>query len=273
MSFKRTYFYIYIVSLLFAACPTFSHSNDAPVNLKGGGLSAISGVVAYISMESEVVKIVLEGNYYTVDATFNFINSGETARVDVGFPKRGIGWLGEDFHKTSDFIKFETWVNGEPAGFTEVPDHVKIWGNYTLPGFFNYIKQTDKLEQLNNLLVEDFRWMVKEVRFASKKTTVTRVRYEAPYLKTSECKNGLTYIYGTGSHWKGEKGIIGESKFILDSTAINEEDRPKGMNFDRNEESKAKCSNVSDGVMECVIKDYIPEENADVFIGIGCADL
>jgi hypothetical protein len=261
---------------LFLACLHPAQANDAPVNLQGGGAQVLAGAVYAISMDSEVVKITLGKTSYTVDATFNFLNTGESMRVDVGFPKRGAGWLGDDFHQVSDFLKFETWVEGKPVQFVEAPGTVSIEGSYTLPGLIDYIKQTKKLENLKNLMVRDYRWMVKEkVLFPGSKTTSTRVRYEAPYQNFgAECKGGLTYIYGTGSHWKGKKGYIGESRFIVDGTGLPKKDRPTEMNFtDEKEKAQIKCDTISEGVVQCVIKNYKPAtEDAGVVVGVGCID-
>ncbi len=265
-------FFVAILSLLALKVNTCL-ANDAPVNLQGGGAQALAGAVYAISMDSEVVKIILGKNSYVVDATFNFFNTGETMKVDVGFPKRGAGWLGDNYHQTSEFIKFETWVDGKQAKFVEKPDTASIEGSYTLPGLIKYIKQINNFDELKGLMAKDYRWMVKErVVFQSKKITTTRVRYEAPYQNFgAECKGGLKYIYGTGSHWKEN---IGESIFIVDATLIPKKDRPKDMGFvDEKDKSKIKCDTISDGIIQCVLNNYKPATSeAGVVVGVGCVD-
>lgn len=262
-------FYLFSPLGIFASS-TFA--NDAPMNLQGGGAQALTGPLT-VSMESEIVKIILGKVNYIVDATFNFSNSGETVKLNVGFPKNGAGWLDDRFSQTSDFIKFETWVDGKQVNFTEKPNMASIEGGYTLPGLIKHIKQTAKTEKLN-LMAKDYRWMVKErVHFPSKKITTTRVRYEAPYQNFGgECKGGLTYIYGTGSHWNGN---IGESKFIVDARGIPEKDRPKDMGFvDEKDNSKIKCNIIGDGILQCIIKDYKPATSeAGVVVAVGCVEL
>lgn len=246
-------------------------ANDAPINLQGGGAHALTGHLT-VAMDSEIVKIILHQKSYTVDAIFNFSNTGNTVELNVGFPKNGAGWLDDRFTHTSDFIKFETWVDGKQVNFVEKPNMSSIEGEYTLPDLIKHIKRTDKPEKLN-VTAKDYRWMVKEkVKFHSNKTTTTRVRYEAPYQNFGgECKGGLTYIYGTGSHWNGN---IDKSTFIVDGTGIPKEDRPKDMRFvNEKDRRKIKCSTSKEGVLQCVIKNYKPETpDAAVVVGIGCID-
>jgi len=254
-----------------AVFPKVSFTNDAPINLQGGGAVALTGPLT-VAMESEVVKINVGTSSYIVDASFNFFNSGESVKLSVGFPKNGAGWLDGRFSQTSEFIKFETWVDGKPVMFVEKPNSASIEGAYTLPGLLTHIKQTGLTKNLN-VMAKDYRWMVKEdVQFLSKKITTTRVRYEAPYQSFGgECKGGLTYIYGTGSLWSGN---IGESKFIVDSTGIPKKDRPKDMIFvAEKDKSKIKCGTIGDGILQCLIKDYKPAtDDAGVVVGVGCVD-
>jgi hypothetical protein len=270
-SIKSVIVFLSILILCFLTNTT-SLANDAPVNLKSGGLNVLAGMTAYISMEKEVVKIVLGKESYIVDATFTFLNTGDTVNIDVGFPKRGSGWLGDDFHQASDFIKFETWVNGKPVKFVEAAGTSHIEGNYTFPSLVAYIKQTNTLNDLKGLWIKDDRWMVKEnITFPANKITTTRVYYEAPYQEGGECKWLATYIYGTGLYWGGD---IGESKFIVDATSIPKDDRPKNISFvAEKDKSHIKCKTFSDGITQCVITNYKPAtEDASIVIGIGCPD-
>ena len=63
-------------------------------------------------MESETVEIELHKKTYTIDATFEFFNYGETATAQVGFPKSGYGYT-PDFKGVDNLNTFETWVNGD----------------------------------------------------------------------------------------------------------------------------------------------------------------
>jgi hypothetical protein len=246
-----------------------SSANDAPINLQSGGAQALTGPLS-VSMESEIVRIILGKKSYAVDATFNFFNSGDAVTLSVGFPKNGVGRLDGRFKQTSEFIKFETWVDNKPVKFVEQPNTASIEGMYTLPALIKHIRNSNKMEKLG-VMAKDYRWMVKEsVTFPSKKTTTTRVRYEAPYQNFgAECNGGLTYIYGTGSYWDGN---IGESKFIVEAGGIPKKERPKEMVFVvETDKNKIKCNTISDGTLQCIIKDYKPATpEAGVVVGVGC---
>ena len=56
-----------------AVFPKVSFTNDAPINLQGGGALALTGPLT-VAMESEVVKINVGTSSYIVDASFNFFN-------------------------------------------------------------------------------------------------------------------------------------------------------------------------------------------------------
>ncbi len=246
-----------------------SFAGDAPVNLQGGGAQPLNGYMT-VAMDSEIVKIILGKDSYTVDAVYNFSNTVKTVHLNIGFPKNGSGRLDNRFANTSDFIKFETWVDDKPVTFVEKPNTASIEGRYTLPELIRYIKQTDKIEDLTG---KDYRWMVKDdVPFPSNKITSIRLRYVAPYQSFGfECSGGLKYIYGTGLYWKGN---IRESNFIVDATGLPKEDRPRDMRFvDQKVEVHPDCSSISDGVFQCVLRDYKPsrpDAGVVVFIGSGC---
>lgn len=251
--------------------PDLSLANDAPVNIDSGGAQALSWPLELaVEMESETVRIILGQKSYVVDAAFNFRNKGKTIEVDVGFPKNGSGYFGKLFPHTSDFIKFETWVDGVQVNFEEKPNKASIEGSYTLPDLIKEIKQTEELDELS-LYVKDYRWMVKKVRFPSYKVTTTRVRYEAQYNRGGECKATLAYIYGTGIYWNGN---IGKSTFIIDMTGIPKEDRPprKGVYFsNKKDKSKAKWKTLRDGIMQFAIQNYKPNTPDDwIAVSIGC---
>ena len=251
---------VLVLSLLSLKINT-SFAGDVPVNLQGGGAQALNGYMT-VTLDSEVVKIILGKKSYTVDAVFAFSNIAKTVDLNVGFPKNG--------SYSSDFIKFETWVDEKQVNFIEKPYIASIAGRYTLPELIRHIRQTDNLE---DFMVKDNRWMVMEgVPFPSNRKTTIRARYVAPYQDFgAECDGGLKYIYGTGLYWKGN---IRESKFIVDATGLPEDERPKDMMFiDQKDRKHAECSAVSDGVIQCVLKDYKPagpDAGLVVFLGDGC---
>lgn|GEM_PF-3378104 len=257
-----------ILSLLLLNINT-SFAGDTPVNFQGGGAQALNGYMT-VAMDSEVVKIILSKDTYTIDATYNFMNAGQTVKLNIGFPQNGSGRLDSRLANTSDCIKFETWVDEKQVDFIEKPNRATVEGPYTLPELIRHIKQDSNLEVL---MAKDYRWMAKEgVPFPSNKKTSIRLRYTAPYQDFGfECKGGLKYIYGTGLYWKGN---IRESQFIVDATGLPQDDRPRDMRFvDQKDKKNAECNTISDGVIKCVLKDYKParpDASVVVFVGDGC---
>ncbi len=252
-----------LIFSLFALRINTSFAGNVPVNLQGGGAKALNGYMT-VAMDSENVRIILGKNSYTVDAVFTFSNIAKTVHLNVGFPKNG--------SNTADFIKFETWIDDKPVDFIEKPNIASIAGRYTLPELIRHIRQTDDLA---DLMAKDSRWMViEEAAFPSNRKTTVRARYAAPYQDFgSECKGGLKYIYGSSLYWKGN---IRESKFIVDATGLPKEERPKDMRFiDEEDKKNAECVVVSDGVIQCVLKDHkpaTPDARVVVLLGDGCVD-
>ncbi len=159
-----------------------------------------------IKMVSETVKINLSKDRYSVDATFDFFNSGKTETVTVGFPKSGYGYTAS-FRSVVNFMKFETWVNGDKIDVQEIP------GVITLDGKMIDKKQIDDVQKgkIGGWL-EETRWLVKKVTFKGNAKTTTRVKYVVPYtIRNGDERNG-EYLYGTGRSWSGN---IGKARFII----------------------------------------------------------
>lgn len=191
-----------LLLLMFSAVvllPSEAAADDAPIWLMGGGATPMSSH-STIRMDSEEVTIRLHKDSYTVDAIFHFFNTGETTTLWVGFPKRGIG-SSATFTGTPDFIHFQTWIGNQQVAFREERE---LWSR--VPIF---------LRGIFSAIVEDRRWMVKEVTFAGHTEATTRVKYEAPY-HFIDIKSAY-YIYGTGSYWKNN---IGKATFIVDASEI-----------------------------------------------------
>ena len=189
---------LFATSLFFV--PDSGTANDAPIRVIGGCASP-AGPHGTIRMASEAVLIRLGKRSYAVDAVFHFFNAGEEQTIAVGFPRRGMGIIGE-FPGVSDFIGFASWVNGRKVSVSEKRQFLDTeWRSprWETPG-----------------LVVDTRWMVKQVTFPGQKRTTTRVQYRAPYYWQFDDRIAC-YIYGTGSYWKG---AIGTAVFIVDGTRI-----------------------------------------------------
>lgn len=248
-----------LLLLFLFAGPAFA--DDAPLRLRSGGVEPVGGPIQRIRMDSEKVVIRLGDKSYTVDATFHLTNRGETKTVLVGFPKKGYGYLG-DFDKAADFISFETWVNGESVPFTEKGGESSLKAtDLTLPEVVARLKSGDA----GNLFAEDIRWMVKHVTFPGGKTTITRVRYEAPYNWTDyevSDNPGLScglahYIYGTGRFWEGK---IGKATFIIEN--LREGKRLPKVDVPR----KAREVRISQTAVQYTLTAFEPAENAEIVI-------
>lgn len=194
-------FCLMAASLIFLPGP--GRANLSPIILIGaGGAASPDSPHDSIRMDAEQVTIRLKKTSYTVDAVFDFFNTGETTTEWVGFPKSSVSvgkslisypkrQLGH-YLDTYDFIRFDAWVDGRKAEFSEERDFFRDAGLHD---------------------VAESKWMVKQVVFPGHAKTTIRIRYESPYTYT-----GLAYyVYGTGSFWKGK---IGKAAFIIDSSEV-----------------------------------------------------
>jgi len=194
------------VSLLAILClaailiPQTSLADEAWVTVFGGSVQLRDGQGIEISMASEIVRILLKPHSYTVDASFEFINSGKTATVTVGFP------MIETAGVVSHVENFQTWVNGERVKFNELPA-VVLDSNGEKPA-------TDQSRMYGVKVIE---WMVKKVTFPENAKTITRVSYSAPYGTFSDPMDDrfVEYVFGTGNSWKGP---IGKATFIIQTS-------------------------------------------------------
>ncbi|MFC1835809.1 hypothetical protein ACFL2Q_13955 [Thermodesulfobacteriota bacterium] len=144
-----------------------------------GGAAFAKSAHETIRMKSEEVRIRLEKLSFTVEAVFNFFNSGENTTEWVGFPKLTYG-SESTTDAWRDFVQFHAWVDDKPSTFTN----------------------------------EDNRWMAREVTFPGKAKTTIRVMYEAEYM--IYWGHYAEYIIGTGASWKGS---IGKAVLIIDCSA------------------------------------------------------
>ncbi|MFC1490885.1 YARHG domain-containing protein [Candidatus Latescibacterota bacterium] len=198
-------------------------ANEALLTESSGSLALMDGDTTDIRMVSEEVIIELGTENYTVDATFEFINEGDTVTVPVGFPNAGYGYF-YSFRGVKTNETFQTWVNGEQSSFKDMPGYLRLQMPQsgaediilTDPDTLNLAhsnlqKNIQPVEGISTLALDEFRWLVKDVTFIGGETTVTRVRYTAEYGNFGHAE----YIYGTGSSWKGS---IGTARFIIKSS-------------------------------------------------------
>jgi hypothetical protein len=209
---------IILLFFIFFICPSFSEANDAPLRIVSGGATpTVRGGIdrnVNVQMNSETVLIILNQHSYIVDATFNFMNTGTSKVIPVGFPKRARGFLGNEFEEVSPFINFETWVNETKVVFNEIPGMSSIkssrFPRINLPELLSSVSSNSSHHLV---IAKDYRWMVKDVTFTKGKTVTTRVRYEVPYF----LRGNAYYIFGTGRHWGGK---IKEANFVIDASKI-----------------------------------------------------
>ncbi|MBN1291633.1 MAG: YARHG domain-containing protein [Candidatus Latescibacteria bacterium] len=214
-----------LLSLFFAASIITVHADEALLEESSGFLAPVEGDSTDIRMVSERVIIELGRTSYTVDASFEFMNDGDTVTVPVGFPDFGYGYTNA-FKGVRTNDTFKTWVNGEACTFKNTPGmmNIRIFGNperdiiLTDPDSLdtahaNLQKGLNPIETNSSsaMFVKELRWLVKEVTFPSGKTTSTRVRYTAVYGNFGH----LEYLYGTGRTWKG---TIGKAVFVVKSS-------------------------------------------------------
>lgn len=179
--------------------------DDALMKVYGGGLKMLDGEATSLRMESETVKIELHKKTYTVDATFDFFNYGDTITSLVGFPKSAYGYSGP-FKGVLSLNKFQTWVNGKTVKIKEMPGEVTLKGQK-----IDHDQQVKLKKGIENGWGEETLWLVKKVTFKGNAKTVTRIKYTVPYGTVGEGYYG-EYLYGTGKSWKG---TIGKAQFII----------------------------------------------------------
>jgi len=93
---------LYLAAVLI---PQTSLADDSWVSVSGGAAQMRNGQGTDISMVSETVRILLQPDAYTVDASFEFYNHGKATTVTVGFPETG------SYGMVGHFKNFQTWVS------------------------------------------------------------------------------------------------------------------------------------------------------------------
>jgi hypothetical protein len=183
----------------------------------GGAVSPVSGH-ASIRMDSERVIIRLAEDGYSVDAEFLLYNTGETVSEPVGFPK--IDYTVTQRQKgPTDYIRFETWVNGEKAEIisNDPEDRAsrdKLSYNTEEGSLGSSEIELSKREGIPPL--RDRLWLVHRVKFPGHAYTKIRAKYQSQYSVQGGLVDAI-YVVGTGRYWKDR---IGKAVFIIDSSAV-----------------------------------------------------
>jgi hypothetical protein len=129
-----------------------------------------------ISMREEEIVITLRKEYYEVDVTIDFFNSGSEEKVQLGFPINVYG-RGILFKNFNDY-NFKSYINGKI-----IPVHTTK-------------RDTIFAERGGNGTL----WFIRNVTFPANSHTISRVTYKAQYSGCNMLYAG--YIYGTGRFWK-----------------------------------------------------------------------
>ncbi len=264
----RYAFFLTATLIAFTFYTSLSTANDAPIKLMSGSAAPYLNSSSKIRMDSEIVEITLHNRSYVVDATFNFINSGDTVSINVGFPKRGQGYLDDRFQHADEFIRFEAWVNGSKVDVSEMPGKTLIDGTESSVPKLTETARTPSSS--GTPFAHDYRWMVRKVDFPAGKKTVTRVRYEAAYQDFGNCY-GARYIYGTGMYWDGN---IGSSKFAINCAVSEGVDMCWDQIQDAGNGNKYKVTRkkIKKDVVQYEMKNYKPDADDQIFMTVGCPD-
>lgn len=188
-----------IIAAAMLLTPTWGSPCDGPPTetIKGGAPAVLSPDNS-IRLDTEEVCIRLHKDRYTVDAVFQFFNTGESTSRLIRFPKRGTRF---SYNPSSDFRQFQGWIDGREMEFTAEPDaHV-----YSKETWYDHHRYED--------VVSDSGWMNRKVEFRGHSGTTIRVRYSAPLTRPSVAQ----YLYGTGFNWKDS---IGRAYYIIDTEDV-----------------------------------------------------
>ncbi|GBU21718.1 hypothetical protein R80B4_01618 [Fibrobacteres bacterium R8-0-B4] len=172
--------YKYVSLILLFNCVVFS--NDCVV-IFGRNDEVVNVQAADISMLEEEITITLRKDYYEIDVTFVFFNSGLTKSVQLGFPVQGAHYkFGEN-----NVYDFKTTINNKI-----IPIRTTRWD------FISGAMDSSSIDK-------HIKWFIRDAVFSTNIRTVSRVTYKARYSDCGDVK-AAGYIYGTGRFWKGSIG-------------------------------------------------------------------
>lgn len=178
-----------LAASLICILPALCLGNDTAVVGEGGRVRLLKGEHASVRMVRESVRLDIYPDWYDVDAVFTFRNEGGPVSVRMGFPESGGGDIRpQEFRKKSGFLRFATWVDGQPARARRVFVDVEEKG---ASGY-------------------QAHW-VKDVGFAAGQERTVRVRYRSRPHEVSDGTSFAAYEF-TGGNWRG---TVGESTMVI----------------------------------------------------------
>jgi hypothetical protein len=274
---------------LAAACLTAlrlpAAGNDGVIYMAGGSAKAQEQENADVSMDSEVVRITLGYEDYSVEVSFDFFNHGASTEILVGFPQESIADpVGNVGAPPEHFIRdFQTWVDGKPypvetaagqvlvrerdetprtkgVGKRRMPERWDDTGEKDFAKWYASGEEGREGSDISNRYyyseVMKLDWFVKKVRFEGGRKTAIKVRYSTRYGVNGSGSYWARYIYGTGRTWKGD---IGQARFIVDAS---QRDGDFEMSYRFSDARRPfAVSTLGRGVCQYLISAIKPDEN------------
>ena len=105
-------------------------------------------------MQSEVINITINEEYYEIAVEFDFYNEGTDETVLIGFPVESWGFIDEK-HIYENIFDFKSYINGDLIS--------------------EYIIKEEENEGLFQIVKK--RWYIREVLFPEKNHTYSKVTY------------------------------------------------------------------------------------------------
>lgn len=220
---------------------------------KGGGVIAPESPHQSIRLDSQEVIIRLGSESYVVDIVFNLFNTGGTTTEWTGFPK----WAAPRTDSLPTFMRFEGSVNGR-----QIPFHEELERTGDKRPHWN-MSLADGLGSAERPLKTKRQWLVSKITFPGHPSTTIRVRYEAPYYGSGI--SIASYLYGTGSLWKGN---IGKAVFIVDSTEVRGTRSVSARFEDGSAYVKSAQRPLSHYVVEYELRDFEPHPEAYFWVSL-----
>lgn len=219
-------------------------ANDAwYYSLESGQIVPADNTKTNVQMHDEVIELTLNSDCYEVTVHFNFYNEGETENLSVGFPffesGRGQGKIWD----------FKCWTNGVETDYTDMPIEK------------NWQTEIDEYTPLENAYV-------RQITFPAHSFTSTAITYKCSYGRTWDYNRTASYLYGTGSSWKGS---IGQMTVRITNNIKTLCIRSYGFPA-QSGESGAEFYRVNGNTWEVVLHDVTPKSYTEC-IGITVGDI
>jgi hypothetical protein len=171
-----------ICILLFLLLNISVSANDGRVVI-GPSIEILDNENTNIKMQSEVINITINKEYYEIAVEFDFYNEGPDETVLIGFPVESWGYIDEKYiyENISDF---KSYINGKLIS--------------------EYIIKEEEYEGLFHIVKK--RWYLREILFPEKSHTYSKVTYRVLNQYYLDGFADVGYIFGTGRSWKDKIG-------------------------------------------------------------------